>query len=258
MTPRESAALRLEGRGLVRRFRGGAGLRGIDLGVASGEIHAIVGLNGAGKTTLMRVLLGMLRPDTGEVRVDGVDLRSADAATWARVGQLVEQPLAYGELTGRGNLEIAARLHGIERGCVNRLVDHAIEEFDLGRYARVRTSRLSLGNRQRVGLAAALLHEPMVIVLDEPTNALDPAGVILLRESLLRRAAAGAGILVSSHHLDEVARVADRITVINDGRAIGSLDPDGVDLERAFFDLVLSDDAARDDAARDDATRSAA
>ena len=83
-------------------------------------------------------------------------------------------------------------------------------------------------------------------MLDEPTNALDPAGVILLRESLLRRAAAGAGILVSSHHLDEVARVADRITVINDGRAIGSLDPDGVDLERAFFDLVLSDDAARE------------
>ena len=194
----------------------------------------------------MRVLLGMLRPDDGEVRVDGVGLRSADAATWARVGQLVEQPLAYAELTARGNLEIAARLHGIERGRVDDLVEHAIEEFDLGRYAPVRTSRLSLGNRQRVGLAAALLHEPAVIVLDEPTNALDPAGVILLRESLLRRAGAGAGILVSSHHLDEVARVADRITVINDGRAIGSLDPDGVDLERAFFDLVLSDDAARD------------
>ena len=193
----------------------------------------------------MRVLLGMLRPDHGEVLVDGVGLRSADASTWARVGQLVEQPLAYAELTARGNLEIAALLHGIERGRIDERVDLAIEEFDLAKYAPVRTSRLSLGNRQRVGLAAALLHEPAVIVLDEPTNALDPAGVILLRESLLRRAAAGAGILVSSHHLDEVARVADRITVINDGRAIGSLAPDGVDLERAFFDLVLSDDAAR-------------
>jgi ABC-2 type transport system ATP-binding protein len=245
MTPREGATLRLEGRGLVRRFRGGAGLRGVDLTVAAGEIHAIVGLNGAGKTTLMRVLLGMLRPDAGEVHVDGVGLRSADAATWARVGQLVEQPLAYGELTARGNLEIGARLHGIERGRIAGLVDDAIAEFDLGRYAPVRTSRLSLGNRQRVGLAAALLHEPDVIVLDEPTNALDPAGVILLRASLLRRAAAGAGVLVSSHHLDEVARVAGRITVINDGRAIGSLDPHGTDLERAFFDLVLGDDATR-------------
>ncbi|MDR6906278.1 ABC-2 type transport system ATP-binding protein [Agromyces sp. 3263] len=247
MTTQPGASLRLEGRGLVRTFRGGAGLRSVDLTVAAGEIHAIVGLNGAGKTTLMRVLLGMLRPDRGEVFVDGVALRSADAATWARVGHLVEQPLAYAELTARGNLEIAARLHGVERAGVRERVDHAIGEFDLGRYAPVRTSRLSLGNRQRVGLASALLHDPEVIVLDEPTNALDPAGVILLRESLLRRAAAGAGILVSSHHLDEVARVADRITVINDGRAIGALAPDGADLERAFFDLVLSDDAARDD-----------
>jgi ABC-2 type transport system ATP-binding protein len=245
MTARDGAELRLEGRGLVRTFRGGAGLRGIDLTVAAGEIHAIVGLNGAGKTTLMRVLLGMLRADDGEVRVDGVGIRAADASTWARVGQLVEQPLAYAELTARGNLEIAALLHGVERVAVRERVDHAIQEFDLARYAPVRTSRLSLGNRQRVGLAAALLHEPAVIVLDEPTNALDPAGVILLRESLQRRAAAGAGILVSSHHLDEVARVADRITVINDGRAIGSLAPDGTDLERAFFDLVLTDDAAR-------------
>jgi ABC-2 type transport system ATP-binding protein len=252
MSRRADAGLRLDGRALVRTFRGGAGLRGIDLTVAAGEIHAIVGLNGAGKTTLMRVLLGMLRPDTGVVHVDGVELPSADAATWARVGQLVEQPLAYAELTARGNLEIAAVLHGIERGAVRERVDRTIAEFHLERYAPVRTSRLSLGNRQRVGLAAALLHEPAVIVLDEPTNALDPAGVILLRESLLRRAAAGAGILVSSHHLDEVARVADRITVINDGRAIGSLEPGAADLERAFFDLVLRDDAARDDAARDD------
>ncbi|WP_350227355.1 AAA family ATPase [Agromyces marinus] len=128
-------------------------------------------------------------------------------------------------------------------------VDRAIDEFDLGRYARVRASRLSLGNRQRVGLAGALLHEPDAIVLDEPTNGLDPAGVIVLREALLRRAAAGAGILVSSHHLDEVARVAHRITVVNAGRVIGSLDPGGVDLERAFFALVHGDDAARSAAA---------
>ena len=124
-------------------------------------------------------------------------------------------------------------------------VDAVIAEFDLARYADVRTSRLSLGNRQRVGLAAALLHSPQVIVLDEPTSALDPSGVILLRESLLRRVGAGAGVLVSSHHLDEVARIADRITVINDGRAIGTLDPAGTDLERAFFAAVHADDRAR-------------
>lgn len=248
MTPHRKTTPRLAGRALVRSFRGGAGLRGIDLVVAPGEIHAIVGLNGAGKTTLMRVLLGMLRVESGEVHIDGVELRSADAAAWHHVGHLVEHPLAYGELTGRANLEIAARLHGVEPRHIGALVDRSIEEFNLGHYSEVRARRLSLGNRQRVGIAAALLHDPSVVVLDEPTNALDPAGVIVLRESLLRRAGSGAGILVSSHHLDEVARVADRITVINDGRAIGSLDPAGIDLERAFFELVHADNTARETA----------
>jgi ABC-2 type transport system ATP-binding protein len=238
-------AARIEARALVREFRGGAGIHGIDLRVAPGEVHAIVGLNGAGKTTLMRLLLGMLRPDRGEARIDGVEVRKAGPETWRRVGHLVDHPLAYAELDARANLRAAARLHGLGRPEATAAVDAVIAEFDLARYSDVRTSRLSLGNRQRVGLAAALLHDPQVVVLDEPTSALDPAGVILLRESLLRRVAAGAGVLVSSHHLDEVARIADRITVINDGRAIGTLDPAGTDLERAFFAAVHADDRAR-------------
>lgn len=245
LTPAAAATLRLDASGLVREFPGGAGVRGVDLTIAPGEIHAIVGLNGAGKTTLMRLLLGMLRPQAGTARIDGVEIADAPPSTWAGVGQLVEHPLAYPELDGRSNLLAAARLHGIARARARAVVDRAIDEFDLTRYAAVRASRLSLGNRQRIGLAAALQHDPRLIVLDEPTNALDPAGVILLREALLRRARAGTGILVSSHHLDEVARVADRITVINSGRAIGALDPDGVDLERAFFALVHGDDLDR-------------
>ena len=238
-------APRIEARAVVREFRGGAGVHGIDLTVAPGEVHAIVGLNGAGKTTLMRLLLGMLRPARGEVRIDGVDVRRAGAETWHRVGHLVEHPLAYPELDARANLLSAARLHGLGRRDAVAAVEAVITEFDLARYADVRTSRLSLGNRQRVGLAAALLHGPQLIVLDEPTSALDPSGVILLRESLLRRVSVGAGVLVSSHHLDEVARIAHRITVINDGRAIGALDPGGTDLERAFFAAVHADDLAR-------------
>jgi ABC-2 type transport system ATP-binding protein len=236
---------RIDARELVREFRGGAGIHGLELAVAPGEVHAIVGLNGAGKTTLMRLLLGMLRPDRGEVRIDGVDIRKAGPETWRRVGHLVDHPLAYPELDARANLHAAARLHGLGRREAAAAVDAVIAEFDLARYADVRTSRLSLGNRQRVGLAAALLHDPQVTVLDEPTSALDPSGVILLRESLLRRVAAGAGVLVSSHHLDEVARIADRITVINAGRAIGALDPAGVDLERAFFGMLHADDLGR-------------
>lgn len=236
---------RVEFRGVRREFRGGAGVHGVDLAIAPGEIHALVGLNGAGKTTLMRLMLGMLRPDAGEVRIDGTRIDDLPRATWARVGQLVEQPLAYGELDVRDNLRLGARLHGASRAEASAMADAAIEELELTRYARVRARRLSLGNRQRVGLAAALQHDPTLIVLDEPTNALDPAGVILLREAVVRRARSGAGVLVSSHHLDEVARVADRISVINDGRLIGVLDPGTIDLERAFFTLVHSDDETR-------------
>ena len=109
-------------------------------------------------------------------------------------------------------------------------------------YADRRVRSLSLGNKQRVGLAAALQHDPNVIVLDEPTNSLDPAGVIRLRESLLRRAGDGAAILVSSHHLDEVARIANRIVVMNAGRLIGDLDPATQEIEHAFFEVVRIDD----------------
>jgi ABC-2 type transport system ATP-binding protein len=227
---------------VTRVFAGGAGVHGVDLTVVAGEIHALVGLNGAGKTTLMRLLTGMLRPDAGTVRIDGHELTEVDDRRWARVGHLVEQPFAYPELDARVNLAVAARLRAVAPERIPGMVDRALEEMHLEHYARVRARVLSQGNRQRLGLAAALQHDPDLLVLDEPTSVLDPAGVILLRESLRRRAAAGAGVLVSSHHLDEVARVADRITVLNHGRVIGALDPHGVDIERAFFSLVHADD----------------
>jgi ABC-2 type transport system ATP-binding protein len=210
----------------------------VDLDVQAGEVHALVGLNGAGKSTLMKLMVGMLRPDAGELAVLGADVRIADPDRWARVGAVIEYPLAYGELDGRTNLELAARLRGVPARRIRPMVDDVLAELDLHRYASVPARRMSLGNKQRLGLAAALQHRPDLIVLDEPTNALDPAGIILLREALLRRAADGAGVLVSSHHLDEVARIATRITVIADGRVVGRLDPDGVDIERSFFALV--------------------
>ena len=232
--------MRLDAHGLVREFRGGAGVHGIDLEVARGEVHALVGLNGAGKTTLMRVLLGMLRPDVGEVRLRGHRVAEAPLREWTRVGHLVEYPLTYPELSGRRNLQLSARMHRITDPAA--AVGAIISELGLEQYADRKVRALSLGNKQRVGLAAALQHDPTVIVLDEPTNSLDPAGVIRLRESLLRRAARGAAILVSSHHLDEVARIADRIVVMNAGRLIGDLDPASVDLEHAFFEAVRLDD----------------
>jgi len=233
-----TAALALER--ASRTFTNGAGIFDIDLALPHGEIVALVGLNGAGKSTLMRVLLGMLRPQSGHVRLGGFDLESAPNTEWAKVGHLVEYPLAYPELTARRNLELSARLREVPD--VKRAVDRVLAEFALEEYANRRVRALSLGNRQRVGVAAALQHDPSVIVLDEPTNALDPAGVIRLRESLLRRAADGAAILVSSHHLDEVARIADRMVVMNSGRLIGDLAPDTPEIERAFFEAVRADD----------------
>lgn len=232
----------LQATGLTKVFPGGDGVHGVDLTVASGEIHAIVGLNGAGKSTLMRLLLGMIKPDAGDTRLDGQPVATAPPELWARVGHLVEYPLAYPELTVAENLRLAARLHGLTVTASRAVVERSVPEFKLEHYAARAARKLSLGNKQRVGLAAALQHNPAIVVLDEPTNALDPAGVILLREILLRHAKEnGAAVLVSSHHLDEVARIADRITVMNGGRMIGTLDPTTVDIERAFFALVLTD-----------------
>ena len=234
--------LALEATGLTKIFAGGDGVRDVDLTVARGEIHAIVGLNGAGKSTLMRLLLGMIRPDRGETLLNGQAISAAGPELWARVGHLVEYPLAYPELTVVENLRLAARLHDLTAEQSRELVERSVSEFKLEHYADRAARKLSLGNRQRVGLAAALQHDPAIVVLDEPTNALDPAGVILLREIVLRHAREnGAAVLVSSHHLDEVARIAERITVMNNGRMIGTLDPTTVDIERAFFSLVHED-----------------
>lgn len=231
----------LELRGAARSFPGGAGLAPTDLALAPGEVLALVGMNGAGKTTLMRLALGMLRPDRGEVRLVGVPLDRLPAPAWGAVGHLIEVPFAYPELTVRENLEVAAALHGAPAG----VTGPALARWALGAVAGRRVRRLSLGTRQRVGLAAALQHAPTLAVLDEPANALDPAGVLALRDAVRERADAGGAVLVSSHHLDEVARIADRILVLNAGRVVAALDPAGTDLERAFFECVRADDVAR-------------
>ncbi|MDN5789475.1 MAG: ABC transporter ATP-binding protein [Micrococcales bacterium] len=222
-------------------YRGGAGVHGLDVTVAAGEVVALVGLNGAGKTTLMRLALDMLRPDSGVVRLFGQPVAEVPRARWRDVGHLIEVPLAYPELTVRENLRIACML----RGANPEYAADSLARWHLESLADRRFRRLSLGNRQRVGLATALQHHPRLIVLDEPGNSLDPAAVITLRDALLGAAQDGAAVLVSSHHLDEVARIADRILLMNAGHLIGELDPSGLDLERTFFDSVHRDDTAR-------------
>jgi ABC-2 type transport system ATP-binding protein len=236
----------LEIRALAHRYGQTAVLSEVDLTVAPGEVHALVGFNGAGKSTLMRAALGMIRPRGGVVLIDGVEVGHLDAAGWGRVGHLIDTPFVYPELTVRENLWAAARLHGVPASAARACTARALADLELEPWADRRASALSQGNRQRVGLGSALVHDPRLLVLDEPTGALDPAGVLLLRGQLLDRAAAGAAALVSSHHLDEVARIADRVSVLHAGAVVGELDPHGVDLERAFFAMVhAADQAAR-------------
>ncbi|OXM63203.1 ABC transporter ATP-binding protein [Amycolatopsis vastitatis] len=208
----------VETTGLTKRYRDVLAVDELTLRVTPGEIYALLGLNGAGKTTTIRMLLGMIRPTGGTVSLFGTPVRPDARAVWSRVGYLVESPSAYPELTVTENLAVAARLHGL-RG--RAAVDDAIGRLGLDGYATRRARTLSLGNAQRLGLAKALLHRPELLVLDEPANGLDPAGVAEIRALLHDLAHRdGRTVLLSSHILTEVARLADRIGVLDRGRLV--------------------------------------
>jgi len=194
----------------------------VDLRVKPGEIYAFIGLNGAGKTTTIRALLGMIRPSAGSVKVLGQTVGPYGRGPWQRVGHLVESPAAYPELTVRENLEIARRLYGIvDKQASSRV----IERMTLASYADRKAGTLSTGNFQRLGLARALLHEPELLILDEPANGLDPAGVVEIRELLVGLTCEkGVTVFMSSHILTEVDRLATRIGIIHQGRLIEELE----------------------------------
>ena len=220
----------IETENLGKRYGNVTAVEGLSLRVGEGEIYTFLGLNGAGKTTTIRMLLGMIRPTSGSATVLGKRVRLGSREPWAGVGYLVETPHAYPELTVRENLDVARRLHpGTERKAVNQI----IERLGLGAYAERRAGVLSLGNVQRLGLAKALLHHPRLILLDEPANGLDPAGIVEIRELLLELThQEGATVFMSSHILAEVARLADRIGIIHAGRLLREMDAAGLEHER--------------------------
>jgi ABC-2 type transport system ATP-binding protein len=194
----------------------------VSLRVGQGEIYGFLGLNGAGKTTTIRALLGMIRPSTGSVKVLGQAIGPNGRGPWRHVGHLVERPAAYPELTVRENLEIARRLQGISDTSATPRV---IERLGLGSYADRKAGGLSTGNLQRLGLARALLHEPELLILDEPANGLDPAGVVEIRELLASLThERGVTVFMSSHILTEVDRLATRIGIIHKGRLLEELE----------------------------------
>ena len=221
----------IETNNLTKNYRDVRAVDAVNLRVKLGEIYGFLGLNGAGKTTTIRALLGMIHPTEGSIRVLGQAIGPNGRGPWARVGHLVESPSAYPELSVRENLEIARRLHKITDP---KATARVIEWLGIARYADRKAGTLSTGNLQRLGLARALLHEPELLILDEPANGLDPAGVVEIRGLLASLARAkGVTIFMSSHILTEVDRLATRIGIIHMGRLIEELDTEALEKLRS-------------------------
>jgi ABC-2 type transport system ATP-binding protein len=208
---------------LTRRFDDRVAVDDVSFEVAPGEIFALLGPNGAGKTTTLRMLAGLIAPTTGTVRVEGEELTRRSAARLrGRIGFLTEAPGLWDRLPVRRNLQVYARLHGLPDA--DRIVDEALEMFELSARAFDPAAQLSKGLKQRVALARTLLHKPAVVLLDEPTSGLDPEASRDVRELILRLRGQGRAILVSTHNLDEVERIADRVAVLR-GRLVASDTP---------------------------------
>jgi ABC-2 type transport system ATP-binding protein len=207
--------LTIETEDLGKRFGDVRAVEHLSLRVTDGEIYAFLGLNGAGKTTTIRMLLGMIKPTTGYAQVLQTRVCLGSRKPWESVGYLVEIPHAYPELTVVENLEVSRRLHP---GTKPEAVSQMIERLALVEYANRRAGTLSQGNAQRLGLAKALLHNPRLLILDEPTLGLDPSGIVEIRELLLELThQRGVTVFLSSHILAEVSRLAGRIGIIHKG-----------------------------------------
>lgn len=189
----------------------------ISINVREGEIYGFLGLNGAGKTTLIRLLLGMIKPESGSVSLFGQNAKQG-SDIWNEVGYLVETPYSYPNLTVKENLEVFYQLRGIND---RNQIDKIITVLQLDQYKNKKAKHLSLGNNQRLGLAKALLHNPKLLILDEPINGLDPAGIVEVREFLKDLVKNhNTTIFLSSHILSEISKVATRIGIVHKGMLI--------------------------------------
>jgi ABC-type multidrug transport system ATPase subunit len=259
----------VETENLTKRYGRQLAVDHVDLRVRVGEVYGFLGPNGAGKTTTLKMLLGLVRPTEGTVRVFGRP--PGHSSVLARLGMLVESPAFYPYLSGRDNLRVLARYCSVPY----TRVDEALETVGLSARERDRFAAYSLGMKQRLGVAAALLKDPDLLILDEPTNGLDPAGMADMRRLMRRLGETGRTVLLSSHMLGEVQEICDRVGVIINGRLVreGTVDQlrgggalevtaDPVDAARLVAERMLGaervavhDDRLRLDAAPDDAAR---
>jgi ABC-2 type transport system ATP-binding protein len=244
----------IEFQGLSKIYGGFSAVKPLTLTVKRGEVFGFLGPNGAGKTTTIRMMMGILVPSAGHVLIDGLDCHAEPAEVKRRVGYLPDTPIFYDYLRGREILQFVAEMHGFERAEATRRSASLLAEFGLEEAAEDYAVNYSLGMKKRLGLACALIHDPAVLILDEPINGLDPRASRDVQERLLAAAARGVTIFVSTHLLDMAEKLCDRVGIIHHGQlaATGTLDEIRAEasasgsLEDVF--LKITDEAAAESA----------
>ncbi|WP_274650883.1 ABC transporter ATP-binding protein [Paenibacillus humicola] len=203
---------------MTKLYKKGRGVRDVSFEIAEGEVFGFVGPNGAGKTTLLKIATGLLRPDQGIVRIGGYDLAEHFERAMALTGCIIESAEAYEYMSAYDNLKLAARYYP---DLPKTRIDQALEEAGLSRYKKERVSGFSLGMKQRLALASALLSHPRLVILDEPTNGLDVEGMADVRNTIARLARdRGIAFLVSSHQIHDLGMIAGRIGILNNGSLV--------------------------------------
>jgi ABC-2 type transport system ATP-binding protein len=237
---------------LTKRYGDREAVKGITFTAERGQVLGFLGPNGAGKTTTMRMLTGFLPPSSGTARIAGFDIFAQSAEVRRRIGYLPENPPLYADMTVRSYLTFVAKLKGVARGRVKSATGDVIERTGLAHVAGRLLAHLSKGYKQRVGLAQSLIHDPEVLVLDEPTIGLDPRQIIEIRQ-LIKTLSGDRTVILSTHILPEVAQVCDKVVIINDGRiacedTIANLTRNA-SLEEVFLRHISADAAAEERAA---------
>jgi ABC-2 type transport system ATP-binding protein len=229
----------VEARGLMKRFGSTVAVDGVDLRVPRGSAFGYLGPNGAGKTTLIRTLLGLTRADGGTMSLLGLPVPAQRKQALAGVGAIVDEPRFHSHLTGRDNLRLLAAARG---GDASQRIDASLDRVGLSQRAGDKVASYSMGMRQRLGVAACLLGEPELLILDEPMNGLDPAGMHEMRAMITSLVDEGRTVVLSSHLLDEVERTCDAVAIVDRGRVIrqGALD----ELTRGAGAVVVQVDCA--------------
>ncbi|HUY83305.1 MAG TPA: ATP-binding cassette domain-containing protein [Steroidobacteraceae bacterium] len=242
----------IETRLLRKRFGAVVAVDGVSFVARDGEITGLLGPNGAGKSTCLRMIYGVLAPDGGEARIDGIDIRGETSAARACLGVLPHAAGLYGNLSARENVAYFGALLGIARGRLRTRIDDLAVRLEMGDFLDRRAKKLSQGQRVKVALARALVHEPRNLLLDEPTNGLDVMAIRGLRSLLRELRDDGKCILFSSHVMQEVAALCDRVVIIGQGRVRADDTPAALrersgasSLEEAFVSLQATDEGLR-------------